>query len=139
MTQVTRSAPPGGLEEYNPFTDARTVSLTVTTECVHKCVFVCLSPHSLVYHVSVAQKTPDINCTLERLCFNHQNIYRICLWCVTGGPRKCPKLYSCPPPEHTTCHHEAYRRATSVLAATDSGISSSVTSVLHTFMFPFSL
>lgn len=28
VTQVTRSAPPGGLEEYNPFTDARTVSLT---------------------------------------------------------------------------------------------------------------
>ncbi|KAK7934467.1 hypothetical protein WMY93_005363 [Mugilogobius chulae] len=24
VTQVTRSAPPGGLEEYNPFTDART-------------------------------------------------------------------------------------------------------------------
>uniref|UniRef100_A0A674NKY6 Secretory carrier-associated membrane protein n=1 Tax=Takifugu rubripes TaxID=31033 RepID=A0A674NKY6_TAKRU len=26
VTQVTRSAPPGGLEEYNPFTDARTAA-----------------------------------------------------------------------------------------------------------------
>uniref|UniRef100_A0A673C6B9 Secretory carrier-associated membrane protein n=1 Tax=Sphaeramia orbicularis TaxID=375764 RepID=A0A673C6B9_9TELE len=26
VTQVTRSAPPGGLEEYNPFTDSRTVT-----------------------------------------------------------------------------------------------------------------
>lgn len=31
MTQVTRSAPPGGLEEYNPFTDTRTVSHTTFT------------------------------------------------------------------------------------------------------------
>lgn len=46
MTQVTRSAPPGGLEEYNPFTDARTVSslTSITTdEYVHAHVFLLLS------------------------------------------------------------------------------------------------
>lgn len=45
MTQVTQSAPPGGLEEYNPFTDARTVSLTGITvdEFLHALDLVLLS------------------------------------------------------------------------------------------------
>lgn len=68
-----------------------------------------------------------------RCCFNHQNIDRICL-CLTGGPRECPQLYSRPLPEHATCHHEAYRRATSVLAATDAGIFPSVPHFLPSFL-----
>jgi len=41
---VTGSAPPGGLEEYNPFTDARTVSLTKASPlmCVWVCACMCL-------------------------------------------------------------------------------------------------
>lgn len=65
-----------------------------------------------------------------RCCFN---IDRICL-CLTGGPRECPQLYSRPLPEHATCHHEAYRRATSVLAATDAGIFPSVPHFLPSFL-----
>ncbi|KAG7240033.1 hypothetical protein INR49_028036 [Caranx melampygus] len=72
VTQVTRSAPPGGLEEYNPFTDARTSQ-------------------------------------------------RILLTNYDCSTRKCTQSYSCACPEHTTCHHEAHRRAAGLFTATDSG------------------
>lgn len=64
---------------------------------------------------------PALITHLGQCCLNHQNIDRICL-CLTGGPRKCPQLDSGPLPEHATCHHEAYRGAPSVPAATDAGI-----------------
>lgn len=48
------------------------------------------------------------------------NIAGLC-W-FTGGPWECPQSCSCPlAAEHTTCHHEAYRRTTGLLTATDSG------------------
>lgn len=66
---------------------------------------------------------------LGRCCFHHQNLDRICL-CLTGGPWKCPQLCPRPLPEHAARHHEAYRRATSVFAATDAGIFPTVPHVL---------
>lgn len=50
--------------------------------------------------------------------FTSINIDNLC-W-FTGSPKKCPQIYSRACPEHTTCHHEAHRRAASLLTATDS-------------------
>lgn len=60
MTQVTRSAPPGGLEEYNPFTDARTVCWT---NMLAVCGLVLSST------TSVPQNIPGINRTFGPMLF----------------------------------------------------------------------
>lgn len=77
--------------------------------------------------VSFSQVTQDLTAkiwlwphySLDSLYFEHININ---IARLTGGPWKYPEIYSCPFPEHTACHHEAHRRAASILTATDSGI-----------------
>lgn len=94
--------------------------------------FVCFWPHFIHHPPSLFRQllvTEDLtdkiwpSYNFDSLLFELTSINIVCLSWLTGGPWKCPKIYSCPFPEYTTGHHEAHRRAASILTATGSGMS----------------